>query len=131
MLDVTPDEQQLLDITRRDPRFALAAYEFVRDSVTSASHVVYAPGTHVTGAELLEAIRRLGRERFGVLARDVFESWGVRTTEDFGTIVFALVECGLLAKTEDDSITDFRGVFSFDDAFRESDYWQDRIDEGA
>ena len=131
MLGVTPQEQQLLDITRREPRFSLAAYEFVTDAVTYASHVVYATGTHVTGGELLEAIRRLGRERYGVLARDVFESWGVRTTEDFGTIVFLLVGDGLLGKTENDSIEDFRGVFSFEDAFRESDYWQDRIDDGA
>ena len=109
----------------------MAAYEFVSDAVTYASHVVYATGSHVTGGELLEAIRRLARERYGVLAREVFESWGVRTTEDFGTIVFLLVEEGLLGKTEEDSIEDFRDVYSFEEAFRESDYWKDRIEDAV
>ena len=57
-----------------------------------------------------------------------FLSWGVRTTEDFGTIVFLLVDEKLLGKTEDDSIEDFRGVYSFDDAFCTAEYWQEVLE---
>ncbi|MCA9751825.1 MAG: hypothetical protein KC591_06515 [Gemmatimonadetes bacterium] len=131
MLTLPEEEQRLLAIVRRDPRYAIQAYDFVRDSVTYACHVVYATGTHVRGQELLEAIRRLALERYGALTRDVFESWGVTRTEDFGEIVFRLVEEGILAKTEDDSMDDFRDGFRFEEAFRNADYWQELIGESA
>ena len=52
-----------------------------------------------------------------MLAKTVLHSWGVRRTEDFGRIVFALVETGILRKSEEDSLGDFMGVFDFDEAF--------------
>jgi uncharacterized repeat protein (TIGR04138 family) len=121
------DETRLLALAERPPRFAVGAYEFTREAVSYASVVVYGTGTHVTGQELLEAIRRLARERYGVLARDVLESWGVRRTEDFGEIVFRLVEAGFLSKTEDDRPEDFRGVYAFADVFRDAAYWRERL----
>jgi outer membrane receptor protein involved in Fe transport len=38
-------------------------------------------------------------------------------TYDFGRIVFAMVESGLMQKTDDDSIEDFRNVYDFKTAF--------------
>lgn len=128
MFAIAPDDRKLLRIVDEDPRYALGAYEFTRQAVTYASDVVFATGTHVTGPELLEAIRQFGRERYGVLARDVFESWGVRTTDDFGEIVFNLIEAQLLAKTEEDSKEDFRSVYSFEEAFDPADYWQEVLE---
>ena len=122
------EEQRILKILERDPRYALGAYEFTRRAVTYASNVVFATGTHVTGWELLEAIRRFAREEYGVLAQNVLESWGVSTTEDFGEIVFHLVDAGLLSKTEDDSKEDFRGVYSFEEAFDAGEYWQEVLE---
>ena len=127
MIPLSPEEARLIALAERPPRFGVGAYEFTRESVTYASHVVFATGTHVSGPELLEAIRRLARERFGAMARDVLEAWGVRRTEDFGEIVFRLVETGFLAKTEDDRPEDFRGVYSFADAFDPDAYWRDRL----
>jgi uncharacterized repeat protein (TIGR04138 family) len=72
---------------------------------------------HISGEDLLDWIRDLGRERFGVMAGDVFKSWGVNATIDFGRIVFHLVEAGLLRKREEDSLTDFIDKFDFEDAF--------------
>ena len=73
--------------------------------------------SHVTGQELLEGIRVYGLDQFGPLARQVFEHWGIQSTEDFGHIVFLLVEVKLLGKTEEDSIADFREVYDFAEAF--------------
>ena len=42
----------------------------------------------------------------------------VAPCQDFGEIVFNMVEIGLLAKTENDSREDFRDGYSFEDAFR-------------
>src|SRR5262245_21173006 len=107
-MPIQPDDVRLLAIAERPPRYAIGAYDCTREAVSYASHVVFATGTHVSGGELLEAIRRLLHERYGVLAADVLEAWGVRRTEDFGDIVFRLVESGFLSKTEDDRPEDFR-----------------------
>ena len=49
---------------------------------------------HVSGADLLDGIKQLGRERYGLMATDVFAVWGVSATLDFGRIVFHLVKKG-------------------------------------
>ena len=51
------------------------------------------------------------------MAKAVLNSWGVRTTDDFGAIVFNLVDAGLMFKTEEDRIEDFHAVYDFDDVF--------------
>lgn len=43
--------------------------------------------------------------------------WGVRSTEDFGIMVYALIERGEMRNSPEDSFEDFRGVFDFDEAF--------------
>jgi uncharacterized repeat protein (TIGR04138 family) len=51
------------------------------------------------------------------LARTVLRRWQITRCEDFGEIVFAMVDAGLMHKNEDDSIRDFVDVFDFADAF--------------
>jgi uncharacterized repeat protein (TIGR04138 family) len=128
MFEPRPDDARLRAILKKDPRYRRGAYDFTRRAVSFASEVYFATGTHVTGRELLEAIRRFALDRYGLMTRDVFEAWGVRATEDFGEIVFNLVDAGLLSKTAEDSRDDFRAVYSFDEAFRPSDYWEEVLE---
>jgi uncharacterized repeat protein (TIGR04138 family) len=128
---VSLEEERLLKILRRDPRYAIGAYEFTREAVTYASQVVFATGTHVSGRELLEAIRRLARERYGVMAHEVLSSWGVHSTEDFGEVVFNLVDEGLLSKTAEDRREDFRAVYAFEDVFDARGYWREVLDSSC
>ena len=72
---------------------------------------------HISGRELLEGIRALAAKQFGYMAKSVFETWGVKSTEDFGRIVFHLVDAEMMRKTEDDSLDDFRDGFDFGTAF--------------
>lgn len=72
---------------------------------------------HVSGQELCLGLRDFAIRQYGLLARTVLESWGIRRTEDFGRIVFAMVEAELMKKTDDDSLDDFQEVFEFDEAF--------------
>ncbi len=73
---------------------------------------------HVSGQELLNGIRALALEQFGPMTVTVLEEWGVRRCEDFGEIVFNMVDNNLLAKTAEDSREDFKGGYDFDEAFR-------------
>ncbi len=72
---------------------------------------------HIRGQELLAGIREYALRNFGYLSGVVFETWGVRSTEDFGEIVFDLVSVGLLAKEDSDRKSDFEKGFNFGEAF--------------
>ena len=72
---------------------------------------------HVSGQELCMGLRDYAVTRYGLLARTVLNRWGIRRTEDFGNIVFAMVDAGLMRKTEEDRLEDFQGVYAFDEAF--------------
>ena len=92
------------------------AYFFVLESLEKAMEAMDERG-HISGAGLLDWIRQLGSERYGVMAGDVFNAWGVKGTIDFGRIVFHLVDAGLLKKRQQDSLGDFIDKFDFRDAF--------------
>lgn len=72
---------------------------------------------HVSGQELCWGLRDLAVKRWGLLAKTVLRQWRVKRTEDFGRIVFALIDEGRLRKQADDSIDDFKNVYDFDEAF--------------
>ncbi len=106
------------EICDKDTRYKFDAYEFVMEALHYTQNKFKRSG-HITGRELLEGVRQLGMDQFGAFARTVFEHWGVHKTDDFGEIVYNMVNNGLLNKTEKDSIEDFRSVYSFEDVFKE------------
>ncbi len=114
-------ETRLEEIARSDRRYAVEAYQFVFEAL---DYVLAHPGCrksaagrHVTVTDLLEGMRRFGLEHYGPLARCVFESWGVYSTDDFGEIVFRLIDQRLLHQGEHDRREDFAGAFDFVEAF--------------
>jgi uncharacterized repeat protein (TIGR04138 family) len=108
-------------LLQKDARYDPEAYNFVYEALDyTLKHVVKIegrPNHHVKGHELLEGIRRHSIEQFGCLAKTVLESWGVRSTDDFGVIVFNLVEHDLMGKQESDRPEDFQSVYDFAEAF--------------
>ena len=54
---------------------------------------------------------------YGKRAKATLNGWGIFKCEDFGEIVFNLIEAGLLIKQEKDSKADFHGGYDFDTAF--------------
>ena len=72
---------------------------------------------HVTGQELLAGLREHAAAAFGPLAAQVWRSWGIRESLDWGRIVFLLVDANLLKRQESDTLDDFRAGFDFDDVF--------------
>ena len=118
---------KLDEVVRRDPRYAYEAYEFVfaalaytQKALGRAPHEEPAEGAeaahHVTGRELLFGIRDFALREFGLMARTVFRLWGINRTDDFGEIVFNLVEANLMSKTAEDDRKDFHDVYDLDQA---------------
>jgi uncharacterized repeat protein (TIGR04138 family) len=109
-------EEGVRAILERDRRYTKEAYRFVREALEFTRIWMDRKG-HVTGQELLEGIRKYALDQFGPMSRTVLNFWGINNCEDFGWIVFNLVEQKVLAKTPKDSIDDFRNGYDFEEAF--------------
>lgn len=72
---------------------------------------------HVSGQQLCMGLRDFAKREYGLLARGVLARWNILQSEDFGRIVFAMVDGGMMHKTDEDTIQDFIDVFQFDEAF--------------
>ena len=86
-------------------------------STCTASNTDPDASRHVSGPQLCEGLRDYALKQWGLLARTVLRRWSIRRTDDFGKIVFTLVENGHMSKTEDDRQEDFHNVFDFATAF--------------
>lgn len=127
--------EALAQLLREDRRYRREAYAFVFESLSYAQEVLdygretaCEPGEaeataqverHITGQELCEAVRQLAMDQFGLMAKTVLNSWGIRSTGDIGEIVFNLLRIGQMRKTAEDRREDFDNVFDFDEAFRQ------------
>lgn len=113
------------DIQRKAGPYPLQAFVFVQeglrytvDSIKTNEPDLPEQGRHVSGQELCIGLRDHAIRQYGMLAQTVLERWNILRTEDFGRVVFALVEAGLMSKTDDDTLDDFKGVFDFTEAFQ-------------
>src|SRR5262245_16529049 len=106
----------LAKLRERGDRYDERAYLFVLASIEHLQHRL-PERRHLNGQEVTHACRVFALEQFGLLARSVLDHWGVRRTEDFGRIVYSLVEVGVLVTQPDDRVEDFNGVYSFEQAF--------------
>lgn len=119
-MDQSKFEAALDAVLAHEPRYNRAAYYFLRDALDfTLKERKKATGQtgHVSGQLLLDGVRKLALKQFGPMVPAVFEYWGLQATEDFGNMVFALVEVGIFGKTENDSLADFRDIYSFHEAF--------------
>lgn len=110
------------------------AFEFVRQGLEHTAQMFHgvevAPGAapqiqdeatqatrHVSGQQLCIGLKDYAIRRYGRLARLVLSRWSIRRTDDFGRIVFAMIDAGVMRKQDQDRIDDFRDVYEFDDVF--------------
>ena len=111
--------EQLESVYRKHPEYKKEAYHFVMVALHYTLNKLK-EHRHLTGQELSHGIRDYALEQFGSLAKTVFEYWGISETFDFGKIVYYMIDEGLMSKTEEDSINDFKDVYTFEDAFHQT-----------
>lgn len=104
--------------------YPIEAFEFVQRGLHYTVQKLFGDikedaAHHVSGRELSEGLREYALLQWGLLARTVLRRWGITRTDDFGRIVFSLVENGWMSKTEEDTPEDFREVYDFALAFEE------------
>jgi uncharacterized repeat protein (TIGR04138 family) len=130
-------KKKLEEIAKEDGRFGVGALKFVyeglgytakkaaTDPASTRSPLGEAEGSaeakpnHVTGGALCEGLRKLAIEKWGRLAMLVLNRWNIKTTRDFGEIVYLMIKHGWLSVQPTDSIDDFNDVYDFKTAFKD------------
>ena len=127
---------KLAEVVRKDPRYAYEAYEFIFQALHHTQQLLerapsedeeQEPRHHVSGRELLDGVRSLALREFGLMARTVFFMWGIHKTDDFGEIVFNLIEAELMSKTSEDNRADFHDQYDLTQALM--DGYRIQLDE--
>ena len=119
--------KELMSIAR-DTKYPLEAFLFVQRGLDFTVRRIHGdpveiddddeqPDRHVSGRDLCFGLRDFALEEYGMLARTVLRRWNIHRSEDFGQIVFTMVEAGVMQKTDDDTIEDFCRVLDFSEAF--------------
>jgi uncharacterized repeat protein (TIGR04138 family) len=103
-------------ITRKDKRYDQEAYTFIYEALDHARKQLAEP-RHMSGHELLESIKTVAIYKFGPFTKLVLNTWGIHKTEDWGNVVFNMVNNDLLSKTDQDVIEDFQNGYDFDAVF--------------
>lgn len=125
--ETSPRGDDLAKALARGGPYPVEAYQFIRDGLEYAVTRVQAgqrdpgavqpEGNHVTGQQLCMGLLDFAIARYGMLAPAVLDRWHIHRTDDFGRMVFAMIDAGLMAKTPSDTIEDFRSVYDFAEVF--------------
>jgi uncharacterized repeat protein (TIGR04138 family) len=114
-----PTAKSLEDIIADQGLYPIDAFSFVGRGLTYTVEKTHrqltgpAASRHVSGQQLCEGLREFALAQWGMMARTVLGQWNIHRTEDFGKIVFTLVESGNMSKTAEDNPDDFNGVYDF------------------
>ena len=112
-------KKNLEQIAKQDSRYSPQAIKFVYEALGyTAKNVVDKP-RHVSGQMLCEGLRRLAIEKWGRLAILVLNTWGIKTTRDFGEIVYLMIKHKWMSAQPTDSIDDFNDVYDFKATFKD------------
>ncbi len=112
-------KKNLEKIAREDGRFSLRAVRFVYEGLGYTAKKILVEPTHVTGQTLCEGLRKLAVEKWGRLAVLVLNSWNIKTTRDFGEIVYLMIKNKWMSAQPTDSIDDFNDVYDFKAVFKD------------
>ena len=119
-------ERELQDVVASVGVYSVEAFYFIQEGISRAAERVHGPlpavatkdqNRHISGQQLCEGLREIAIERWGLMAHAVLTTWGIRSTLDFGKIVFALIDAGLFQKQPHDTVEDFADVYDFRKAF--------------
>jgi len=111
-------KQGLDEIAHEDGRYDPAAFRFVYEGLGYTVKNVTQEACHVSGQTLCEGLRQMAIEKYGRLALLVLNTWGLKTTRDFGQIVYTLIDHEWMSAQPTDTLDDFNDVYEFQATFK-------------
>lgn len=105
-------------IAKDDNRFRPAALRFVYEGLGYTAKKAISEPHHVSGQALCKGLKDLAIEKWGRLAMLVLNSWDIRTTRDFGEIVYLMIKNKWMSAQPTDSLDDFTDVYDFETIFK-------------
>jgi len=114
-------KKNLEQIALEDGRYSAKAIGFVYEGLgyTAKKIVSEEKANHVSGQTLCEGLRKYSLERWGRLAKSVLNDWDIKTTRDFGEIVYLMIKNEWMSAQPTDSIDDFNNVYDFQTVFKD------------
>ena len=111
-------------IAKKDNRYNARAFRFVYEGIGYTTKNFTAEPQHVSGQILCEGLQKMALEKWGRLAKLVLNCWNVKTTRDFGEIVYVMIENKWMSAQPTDTIEDFDDVYDFETVFKKHfDFW--------
>ncbi len=112
-------KKNLEEIAKEDTRYTISAIRFVYEGLGYTAKNVATEPKHVSGQTLCQGLKELAVEKWGRLAVLVLGTWGLRSTRDFGEIVYLMIRHEWMSAQPTDSIDDFNDVFDFKAVFKD------------
>lgn len=115
-------KETLEQIARDDGRYDARALKFVYEGLATTIEKLRQDEDadhprHITGQELAWGLADVAMQRWGRLTAMVLAQWGLRTTRDFGEIVYLMISREWMTSQDTDTIDDFNDVFDFSTVF--------------
>ena len=112
-------KKNLEQIAREDCRFSPPAIMFVYEGLSFTAKKITVEPRHVSGQALCNGLKKLAIKKWGRMAMVVLNSWGIKTTRDFGEIVWLMIKHKWMSAANTDSIDDFDDVYDFKTVFKD------------
>lgn len=96
-------------LVERYPQYTEEAYEFMRAGLDAASDKFCKEdkSPHLSARELYLGACAYALEEYGPLAAKVLDFWGLKSSSDFGRVVYNLIEVGVFGKQKGDTPEQF------------------------
>jgi uncharacterized repeat protein (TIGR04138 family) len=117
-------DEALYELVQRDPRYPVAAYEFICEALESTQDWLDRTPTedddpdtdyHISAEELCTGACLYAVHEFGLMAPAVFQQWNLNRTDDIGQLVTNLISIERIAASERDDPSDFENLFVLPD----------------
>ena len=112
-------KKNLEKIAREDNRFSPQALKFVYEGLGYTAKKNLTEPAHITGQTLCKGLKQLALEKWGRLAMLVLNTWNIKTTRNFGEIVYLMIKHKWMSAQPTDSIDNFNDVYDFKTVFKD------------
>ena len=118
-------KKSLEQIAKLDSRYSIGMIKFVHHGLGKTveqlrEDIEEHQSFHITGRQLCFGLAEVAVKNWGRLAGVVLNYGGIKTTRDFGEIVYLLIRYNWMRAWPEDSIEDFDNIYDFENVFEKN-----------